>query len=273
MSKGGMMMSFLNYSIYLVCNSKPLLEKTSLQAYPKKFDKYSRNSTYLYSKRMSSFLFSQMDGSMTVEASIAIPLFMFAIINLLSVILLFGEYSSGLADMHMRAKELSVHAHALTTDSGIGNDYVVMTKVMELEPLIPIMGFDGGTTIISCHVRKWTGYDVTGMEGSRGDEERVYITPTGEGYHRNPNCSYLNPKIMSAVSSEINNYRNNSGEIYRACERCDDITLTGICFYTEYGNRYHTTLNCSGLKRTIMTIPISEVGSRHLCNKCKSSGE
>lgn len=264
-------MSFLNYSIYLVCNSKPLLEKTSLQAYPKK-DCNSRNSKYLYSKRMSSFLFSRMDASMTVEASIALPLFIFAVINLLSVILLFGEYSSELADMHMRAKELSVHAHALMSDTDAGDDLVVMTKVQELEPLIPVMGFNGGVTIINCRVRKWTGYDVTNLQGNQGDEEWVYITPTGESYHTNPNCSYLNLKIMSAVSSKIDNYRNNSGEIYRPCEKCEDITLTGICFYTEYGNRYHTTLNCSGLKRTIMTIPISEVGSRHLCNKCKSNG-
>ncbi len=262
-------MSFLNYSIYPNSSRKPLLEKTSLQAYPKKSNCNSRNSTYLYSKRMSSFLLSNMEGSMTVEASIAIPVFLFAILNLLSVILIFGEYSSNLADMHRRAKELSVHAHVLEDGQDIGNDLVIMTKVQTLEPMIPIMGFSKGRTIVNCRIRKWTGYDVTSVGEDDLEEEWVYITPTGESYHRNHNCSYLNPKIMSAVSSKIGQYRNDDGERYRPCESCKDNTLTGICFYTEYGNRYHTTLKCSGLKRTILSVPLSEVGNRNLCNKCK----
>ena len=273
MSKGGMMMSFLNYSIYRSCNSKPLLEKTSLQAYPKKSNCNSRKSKYLYSKRMSSFLLSNMEGSMTVEASIAIPVFLFAMINLLSVILLFGEYSSNLADMHRKAKELSVHAHILEDNQNVGDDWIVLTKIQPLEPIIPVMGFSKAKTIVNCRIRKWTGYDVINAVTGDSEEEWVYITPTGGSYHRNHNCSYLNPKIMSAVSSQIGQYRNNDGEIYRQCESCKDSTLTGICFYTEYGNHYHSTLKCSGLKRTIISVPLTEVGNRDLCNKCKIQGE
>ena len=267
------MMSFLIYRIYQFCNNKPLLEKTSLQAYPKKSNKKSRNSVYLYSKRMSSFLLSDREGSMTVEASIAIPVFLFAMINLLSIILMFGEYSSTLADMHRKGKELAVHAHILEDGADVNNDLVIMTKVQALKPMIPIMGFDTARTFVNCQIRKWTGYDVTGGPSTNEDEEWVYITPTGSAYHRNPNCSYLNPKIYSAVSSQIGKYRNASGEIYRQCESCRDITITGICFYTEYGNRYHSTLKCSGLKRTIHSVLLSEVGGRHLCSKCSVQGE
>lgn len=273
MSKGGMMMSFLIYRIYHFCNNKPLLEKTSLQAYPKKCSSKSRNSIYSYSKRMSSFLLSDREGSMTVEASIAIPVFLFAMINLLSIILLFGEYSSNLADMHRKGKELAVHAHILESEVGEDCDLVVLTKVQALEPMIPIIGFDTAKTLVSCRIRKWTGYNVMKSSVTNENQEWVYITPTGGAYHRNPNCSYLNPKIYSAVSSQIREYRNASGEVYRQCESCKDITLTGICFYTEYGNRYHSTLKCSGLKRTIYSVILSEVDGRHPCKKCDTQGE
>jgi len=265
------MMSFLICGIYQFCSNKPLFEKTSLQAYPKKSNCNSRISIFLRSKRMSSFLLSAMKGSITVEASVAVPVFLFAIINLLSVILLFGEYSSNLSDMHRKAKELAVHAHIL--EAGMGNEMIVLTKTQELTPMISFMGFHTSRTMVSCHARKWTGYDVVNAPGGQMEDEWVYITPSGDAYHRNPNCSYLNPGIYSAVSLQIGEYRNLSGEIYRQCESCKHITLTGICFYTEYGNRYHATLKCSGLKRTINTVPLSEVEGRHLCNKCASQGE
>ena len=267
-------MSFLICRIYQFCSNKPLLEKTSLQAYPKKSNCRSRISIFLHSKRMSSFLLSDKEGSITVEASIALPVFLFAVINLLSVILMFGEYSSNLADMHRKVKELAVHAH-VTKGNEVSEDteMIVMSKTQIMEPMIPIMGFDTSRTFVICQARKWTGYDVINTGMGQTEEEWVYITPSGEAYHRNPNCSYLNPKIYSAVSSEIGKYRNLSGEIYRQCESCKDITVTGICFYTEYGNRYHTTLKCSSLKRTVYSVRLSEVENRHSCKKCALQGE
>ena len=263
-----MMMSFLNYSKFQICNSKPNLVKTSLQAYPKKRNYISRVPKKLYSKRMSSFLLSNMEGSMTVEASIAIPVFLFAILNLLSIILLFGEYSSNLADMHQKAKELSVHAHILEDGQDVDNNLIILTKAQKLEPVISFMGFDTARTIVNCRIRKWTGYDVINVQQMSIEEEWVYVTPNGEAYHRDRNCSYLNPRILSAVTAEIEQYRNKDGEIYRLCGSCKDGSLTGICFYTNYGNRYHTTLQCSSLNRAIESIKISETGNRHACGKC-----
>lgn len=261
-------MSFLSNRELQFCNCKPNLEKTSLQAYPKKRSSTSRILKALFSKRMSSFLLSNMEGSMTVEASIAIPVFLFAILNLLSIILLFGEYSSNLADMHRNAKELSVHAHILEAGQDVDNDLIILTKAQKLEPVIPVMGFDTARTIVNCRIRKWTGYDVMSSQPEDIEEEWVYITPGGEAYHRSRNCSYLNPKILSAVTKDIENYRNKDGEIYRLCLTCKNGSLTGICFYTEYGNRYHTSLQCSSLKRTIEAVRLSDVGSRHACSKC-----
>ena len=268
MSKGEMMMSFLSNREIHFCNCKHILEKTSLQAYPKKSNSTSRIPKALYSKRMSSFLLSNMEGSMTVEASIAIPVFLFAILNLLSIILLFGEYSSNLADMHQKAKELSVHAHILEDGQDVNNDLIILTKAQKLEPVISFMGFEPARTIVNCRVRKWTGYDTTQAGMEKIEEEWVYITPSGNAYHRNRTCSYLTPKVLSEGTPTMETVRNKDGEIYRLCNSCKDGSLTGICFFTEYGNRYHTTLECSGIKRTIEAVKISATGGRHACSKC-----
>lgn len=268
--KGEMMMSFLNKSF--ICNPKTKYKKTSLQSCPEKVKVNSRFVKFLCSKRMSSFLFSSQEGSMTVEAAVAIPVFLFAILNLLSIILMFGEYSTNLADMHQRAKMLSVHAHVMEDGQDVDNDLIIQTKVLKLEPMIPVMGFGTKRTIVNCRMRKWTGYDVTGNSGEQVGEEWVYITPFGESYHRSRDCRYLNLKIHAALVEQVGSYRNKSGEKYYPCETCGNKSRMGICFYTEYGNRYHLVPNCSGLKRTVKTVRLSEVGNRHACSYCGGNG-
>lgn len=262
-------MSFLSKKT--ISNHKLIIYKSSLQAYSEKVISTSRNKKFLCSKRMSSFLLSDMEGSMTVEAAIAIPVFLFAILNLLSIILLYGEYSADLADMHQRAKTLSVHAHVEEAGLDVGNDLIIQTKVQKLEPVISFMGFAPARTIVNCRVRKWTGYDVTKSDSMEIEDEWVYVTPYGESYHTSRDCQYLSLKIRSAATDEITQYRNKDGEIYRMCESCEGGSLAGICFYTDYGNRYHISLSCSGLKRSVNTVKISEVGGRHACASCGGS--
>lgn len=256
-------MSFLNQS-----NHKTRLVKTSLQADSMKVTCFSRKNKFLCSKRTSSYLLSQKEGSVTVEAAIAIPVFLFAILNLMSIILMFGEYSTHLADMHQRAKWLSVHAHVEEQGLDVGNDLIMQTKVIKLKPLIPIMDFSMARTIVNCRVRKWTGYDVTMVSQMEKEEEWVYITPYGDSYHTSRGCRYLSLKIQAGKVEEMDGYRNKSGEIYRLCESCGENGSYGLCFYTDYGNRYHSSLYCSGLKRTVRTVKKSEVGNRHRCSGC-----
>lgn len=265
------MMSFLNQ--IFICNQKTKHKKTSLQRCPGYMKNNSRLKLYICSKRMSSFLFSSQEGSMTIEAAVAIPVFLFAILNLLSIILLFGEYSTNLADMHQRAKLLSVHAHVLEEGQDVGNDLIIQTKVLKIKPMIELMGFETGQTIVQCRLRKWTGYDVAGKNNRVDEEEWVYITPYGESYHRSRECRYLNLKIFAATMEQMNSYRNKSGEKYYSCQVCARDSRSGVCFYTEYGNRYHFMPNCSALKRTIKTVKISEVGNRHACSYCGGKNE
>ncbi|MGN0351626.1 MAG: pilus assembly protein [Roseburia sp.] len=119
-------------------------------------------------------------------------------------------------------------------------------------------------------VRKWTGWN-TGEE----DETDcwVYITENGSVYHTTKSCSYLDLSIQTVPYSELEYRRSLSGAIYYPCPICAKKGKEmGTVYITDYGNRYHTDLNCSGLKRTIYMVRKSEVGDRRACSKCGKEG-
>ena len=98
--------------------------------------------------------------------------------------------------------------------------------------------------------RKWTGWkDELGIQ----DGDRwVYIAEQGTVYHKTSGCTYLNLSIQSVEDVQIAEYRNESGEKYHKCEFCaDKINKFERVYITNYGNKYHTDLNCSGIKRTM----------------------
>lgn len=112
--------------------------------------------------------------------------------------------------------------------------------------------------------RAWTGKDIC------EEQNLVYITKDGEAYHTNKNCSHLVVKISKTDYLQIETLRNCYGEKYSPCMLCvkeKPGNDTGI-FVTEDGNRYHTDLKCSGIKRNVMAVDIAQVGNRRLCSRC-----
>jgi len=260
-------MSFLNRQNPLKKINK--IQFTSLQANPHINKIYPRILMISDSRRASLFPFCRLEGSITVEGSFVLSFFLFAMMNLLSLLLGFGEYSSNLSNLQQQGKELAITAHITEDGINVHNDMIMLTKVQDLKPMVPFIGYEPAKTIANCRVRKWTGYDVTGNGTFRKEEEWVYITPYGDCYHRNRECSYIKLSLKSASLEKIKNLSNKQGARYTPCEVCGSNTYTGIVFYTEQGDRYHTSLQCSGIKRSIESVPISKVGNRTPCSRCK----
>ena len=61
---------------------------------------------------------------------------------------------------------------------------------------------------------------------------------------------------------------NTSGKSYQACELCGKNNFVSAVYITSYGTKFHTTINCSGLKRTVKSVPLSEVEGKGACSKC-----
>lgn len=115
--------------------------------------------------------------------------------------------------------------------------------------------------------RKWTGYPVEQEESL----SYVYITEYGNAYHSSKECNYLDLSIRSVKRAQIGDLRNKNGHKYYACELCaEEISRSEDVYITSYGESYHNSISCGGLKRTLYLIKLSDVGSRHPCKKCVS---
>lgn len=114
--------------------------------------------------------------------------------------------------------------------------------------------------------RKWTGWSAA--EGS-DEDQWVYVTQTGTVYHREYSCTHLELSIRSVAEAEIAALRNENGEAYRKCMQCRYAeNAFGRLYITNQGDCYHKDLGCSGIKRTVRMIRLSEVGTRRSCSRC-----
>lgn len=151
-----------------------------------------------------------------------------------------------------------------------GNDIIEICLSYQLEPVFPITGFTGLAVNQRYYGRAWTGYDVeTDISDFTEDDPMVYITETGTVYHTNRECTYLNLSVQAVGADAIVDFRNQSGGKYYACGICGKKNIGGTVYITAQGSSYHCMMTCSGLKRTIYTIPLSQTGGRRRCSKCR----
>jgi hypothetical protein len=148
---------------------------------------------------------------------------------------------------------------------------IILTYNIKL-PLL-FINIDAIPIMQRVRMRGWNGHKVAAKNSPSDttdeNEEMVYITETGTVYHLYKDCTYLNLSIKEVNFDQIENLRNKSGGKYKKCSICGDSgNSSGQVYITDTGDRYHWNLNCSGLKRTIITIPKSEVGDRSLCSRC-----
>lgn len=118
--------------------------------------------------------------------------------------------------------------------------------------------------------RKWVGWDKD--EAFFG--EYVYITPYGKAYHCRYGCPYLQPAIHAVDKKTVKEKRNSEGGKYSPCKVCKaKRKKEGVVYITTYGEVYHASLGCSGLKRTIYRRRVEEIGNRVPCVKCGRRGK
>ena len=229
-------------------------------------------------------------GSITVEAAMAVPIFFFATLALVLLLELLSVQTAVRSGLQEAGKKLAVQAVEVPAviPSNLERDVVNSIGAERLERSI----VEGGSSGINCNqsylspftgigeiqasyqvripvpgfsiasisyketmrIKAWTGYEAGGF--GEEDDQIVYVT-------------HLDLSIHAAASSELNSLRNESGGKYHACEKCvHGSSMGGSVYITDQGDRYHNSLTCSGLKRTVYTARISEVPGKRACSKC-----
>lgn len=269
-----------------------------------------------------------LSGSLTLEAAVVFPIFIFAVINLMSLMEVIRANSDIECCLHKIGKEVALYAvaedmvgdflslrgiaadscatmladgysasrmsedyskdygHSMDTVPGgitaanfalskavVDESIVDISVLYKVEPLYNIFNVPGFLLSNRCYMHMWTGYDGKGIHGAGSSEQMVYVAENGTVYHLTTSCTYLDLSINGILVSDLENARNKNDGKYSACETCKpsttDTSMT-LLFITDYGDRYHSSLSCSGLKRTVNEVPLSEATAAGLgvCSKC-----
>lgn len=243
-------------------------------------------------------------GSVTIEAAFGIPIFLFAVLCLIWMI----EMQSIRICILSAAQNAAKSAAEDTAVLPVLNTISLKSDIISLigEERINRSIIEGGSAGISCltsyvspgtgemninvqykvtlplpmfgrpsakmkesfKISAWTGY--RDDAGDDRDGQTVYITDYASVYHEDYQCTYLQLSVRFIPAEALGGIRNESGGIYHACEKCVFGPAMAGVYITGQGGRYHHSLTCSGLKRTIRTVDRSEVKGLGGCSRCSN---
>lgn len=229
-------------------------------------------------------------GSASLEAAFVVPIFLLAMVTLFLIV----QSVLVEAQIYEAAAETAEYMSELAYMDG-GNDaiaYLRFPKYVDdtdrvnqyVKQGVHGITFSGSTmNTDSCYVQLRVAYDMkymgarsfeikkrayTGADWQKkGAEENtaekyVYVTDNQEVYHLTRQCSYLSLQIQPC-SLEM---AKNGG--YDACAFCGTEKTGTNVYITSEGERYHSSIKCSGLKRTIYRKKKSEVQGLGPCSRC-----
>ncbi len=251
-----------------------------------------------YKESIFSVFFLRIKGSLSIEASLAVPLFLFFVMTIMmsigitdlesKIIMSMHQgfclsYDSGISEegfsylrecyernehpyLYIKNERDGLELYNLSKDLEGIIDYEAEYGIKTFIDLIP-MGEIGFKNEIFAH--SFTGYSLSNEDLKLEEEELVYVTKTGSKYHRSLNCTHINIKTMMVPGDEIAAKRNVHRERYHPCERCRPFGSSNV-FITEDGNRYHSTPDCLSLKRTVDLVLLKEAVADGYtpCSKC-----
>lgn len=194
-----------------------------------------------------------------------------------------GKLATGATIRKYFVKESSYSNMLKNKISYVSSSYLQEDKIIDLiseytiEIPLPLIEVCNIPIIQRIKTRAYVGTDklLSGNgqinETSGNDEDYVYVTETGSVYHLSLECSSLKLTIYDCNRKKISKKRNVYGGCYKACEKCCKGEFDGDTVYIcSDGDAYHYLLDCSGLKRTIKKVKLSEVSSSlRACMRCK----
>lgn len=247
-------------------------------------------------------------ASITVEAALVLPVFLFGLLAMYYLIVLFSvqnKVQGALADTANQAslygyykegrypfsvtfyQEISkewlkdcgvIGGIVSLASSGYEKEDIIVKADYAIKIPVPLLYFRPITISQSVRTRKFIGSDrrkeTEGSQEAAGADEDfyVYVTENGTAYHRTEDCTYLKLKIQETSGGMLYSLRNHNGEIYRCCEYCGSgrqLETDTAVFIAEEGNRYHFSSLCRHLKRTVNRILYAKVKEvLPPCSKC-----
>lgn len=202
-------------------------------------------------------------ASLTVEAALVFPVFLFAVLALIYIIMWFYTAENVQCELVQSARIMS---GAISSEDKADINLVRNYNVKINAPILSLISIKAVQRV---NARAFTGISsISDYE----DDPIVYITGHGSVYHRQISCSYIKINVRGVNISVIDSMRNANREKYKPCEKCarqaESEGYNGTVYISEYGNRYHINRQCKAIARNVMAIRLSQVEDRRPCSKC-----
>ena len=142
-------------------------------------------------------------ASLTVEAALVLPIFLFGVITLISFMDIYKVQTEHLTELCQKAKEAGMYAYG-AGNSGAEN--IVLPDVYSCQPvggLLPLPRVCFHNTV---KVHAWTGVKYEEENTAAENQPMVYVTESGTVYHRKLGCSYLNLSVQQVSGSAVKKY-------------------------------------------------------------------
>lgn len=232
-------------------------------------------------------------GSATLEATMVIPIFIFWILGMYHMaqcklveneiyrmgvdtaeeIAQYGYLHSGsvytpelLFDNHIEDEELledyiegGTRGVSFWGTRKLEDDYFSLQINYTIGVKVPFFPKLTSNKTIVIEQKLYTG-NILSKEDDSSDKW-VYITDNKEAYHLDRGCTHL---CLSITTESINTVRTLG---YKPCDFCGDKAGSRVII-TDYGDSYHSSDSCSGLKRTVYRVRLSEIGGIGACSRC-----
>ena len=255
------------------------------------------------SDKLAESVSCRLQGSLTVEAALSFPLFFFAVVAFIMLLELSATDMRLLsAAQYAAVRQAEQQIDHPTLDQGemagdmirsIGSDRIgqsliaggaggISTAGSFFDPVtgigtakwtyrlnisLPFIGSHAAGGGGELKVKAWNGYH--GFGGENPQDIYVYVTENGVVYHRDPGCTHLLLSVRQVAYADLGSCRNQDGKRYHVCEKCGgQIPETGVVYIAKDGDKWHADPDCSGLKRTVEKVPVSQTGGRGPCSRC-----
>ena len=247
----------------------------------------------------------KLSGSMTVEATVLLPLLLFFFLHMmgfLEMLRLHGKLEFALWEC---GNQLSVYMAlepemaAQLPDVALSYGYVgnSVKSLLGKEYLdeSPLVRGSSGLNYLACEytqecldigvsyqvkppvtlfpfpymrmVNRYYGHAWTGYDLQK-ELSYVYVTVYGEVWHSRADCTHIFLTIQEVEKEQVGKLRNLHGAKYYACERCEKEAEGETVFITEQGNRFHKDGDCPALTRYIRAILWQEDIPYRPCSRC-----
>lgn len=216
-------------------------------------------------------------GAMTIEASLCMPVFFLVVFSLFYVFNTIIGINKVQCQLSEASKNYASYNTKLSSIEMLLSDAKLLVweedkKLCHIEyrEKIPLCSSLFSIRLYQqMRISDYKGKSMVAEEGTSEKDIYVYITENGRVYHKNYECSYLNPSVEGCLISNIGSRRNSSGAKYYPCETCcSGNASSGTVYITSYGSRYHTYKNCSNIKRNAKRVKLSDIGNMPPCSKC-----